>query len=180
MHLDRFDNKDFDRGASRLKEGLWNAVSGILFKSWLPGSVWRVLLLRLFGADIREGVVIKPHVRIKFPWRLSIGQHSWIGEGAWIDNLAKVTIGSNVCISQGVYICTGTHDWSKDSFDLMVQPIEVGDGAWICAKAVLAPGCVVGEGAVVAMNQLATGQVEQWTIRKADGKFPRPRPGEIA
>ena len=98
MQLSKFNNEDFDRGRSRLIESCWRVVEGLLFNSWLPGSGWRVQLLRLFGASIGSGVVIKPHVRIKFPWKLSIGDYSWIGEEVWIDNLAEVSIGSNCCI----------------------------------------------------------------------------------
>ena len=88
-------------------------------------------LLRAFGAQIGRGVVIKPDVRIKFPWRLVVGKHTWIGQEAWIDNIAEVTIGSHVCISQGVYLCTGSHDHRKRAFDLIHKPIRVGDGAWL-------------------------------------------------
>lgn len=175
MFLNEFDNANFDRGASRLKELAWLIVSGLLIESWLPGSGWRVRLLRVFGARIGAGVVIKPHVRIKFPWRLEVGDHSWIGESAWIDNLAVVRIGAHVSVSQGAYLCTGSHDWAKRGFDLIVQPIELCNHVWICARASVAPGTVVHEGAIVAMGQLAAGQVPEWTISRASGRTPRPR-----
>lgn len=176
MFLNEFDNAGFDRGASRVKEALWLAVSGLLVASWLPGSHWRVALLRAFGARIAAGVVIKPHVRVKFPWRLEIGAHSWIGESVWIDNLAAVRIGKNVCISQGVYLCTGSHDWNRRTFDLRVGPIELHDHVWLCAMASVAPGTVVGEGAIIAMRELATGFVPEWTISRARGRTARARP----
>ena len=107
--------------------------------------------MRAFGARIGEGVVIKPGVRIKFPWRLAIGRDSWIGEHVWIDNLAAVKIADNVCISQGCYICTGSHDWSSASFDLLTRNVVVERYAWICAMTTLAPGTRVGEGAVLGL-----------------------------
>jgi putative colanic acid biosynthesis acetyltransferase WcaF len=95
-------------------------------------------------------VIIKPGVRVKYPWRLSIGDNSWLGEDCWIDNLAQVSIGANACISQGAYLCTGNHDWSDPAFGLVVKSIVVGDAAWIAAKALIAPGVSLGEGAVAA------------------------------
>lgn len=65
--LDAFENRYFNRGASRLVELLWMFVQASLFGTWLPGSCWRVHLLRFFGACIGRGVVIKPHVSVKFP-----------------------------------------------------------------------------------------------------------------
>lgn len=87
MRLDAYTTGGFDRGAPRWKEALWLAISGLLVASWLPGSGWRKRLLRAFGATIGWDVAIKPGVRIKFPWRLSVGDYSWIGEDVWIDNL---------------------------------------------------------------------------------------------
>lgn len=139
-------------------------LQAIFIGSRIPGSAHRQLLLRLFGARIGEGVCIKPAVRVTFPWRLSIGDHSWIGEDVWIDNLEHVEIGRNCCISQGAYLCTGSHDWSRQSFDLIVRPIVIGDCAWIAAKACVAPGVSCGIGAVLSLGSVATADLAPWNI----------------
>jgi putative colanic acid biosynthesis acetyltransferase WcaF len=125
----------------------------------LPFSSIRSLVLRLFGAKVGIGVVLKPGLRVKYPWFLSIGDHSWIGEDVWIDNLTKVTIGTNACISQGVYLCTGSHDWSDPAFGLLVQAITIEDGAWVGARAVICPGVTIAECAVVAAGSVVTKDV---------------------
>ncbi len=164
MRLDTFKNPEFDRGASRLKEFLWIVVSGTLFASSVPGSRWRVALLRLFGAKIGAGVVIKPRVRVKFPWRLAVGEHCWLGEGVWIDNLAQVKISDHVCVSQGVYLCTGSHDWSLNSFDLVVKPISIGRHSWLGAMSRVAPGVSIAEGAVLGFGSIAKADLQAWSI----------------
>lgn len=164
MRLNSFCNKGFERGRPRVVEAIWISVSGMLVDSWIPGSAWRVALLRMFGAIIGRGVIIKPRVRVKFPWRLSIESDVWIGEGVWIDNLETVLIGSDVCISQGAYICTGSHDWEKASFDLIVKPIHISSHAWIGAMARLAPGTRVGKGAVVGMGAMVSGELEPYHV----------------
>lgn len=167
VRLRDFQNATFNRGRSRLTELLWLFVQSILVSSAIPGSTHRCFILRKFGARIGRGVVIKPRVRIKFPWRLSIGDDSWIGEAVWIDNLGQVDIGANCCLSQEVYLCTGSHDWGKAQFDLVVRPIVIEDGAWIAARATLAPGTRVGEGAVLGLGGVATSDLEAWTIYQA-------------
>lgn len=164
VRLEAFNNAAFDRQRPAMVEALWIVVQEALLRSFLPGSAHRRLLLRMFGARIGRGVVIKPRVRVKFPWKLEVGDHSWIGEGVWIDNLAPVRIGSNCCVSQEAYLCTGSHDWSKPTFDLIVQPIELRDGAWVAARGVLGPGVVVGEGAVLLLGGVATKPLEPWII----------------
>jgi len=101
---------------------------------------------------------------VKFPWRLRIGDHSWIGEDVWIDNLAPVTIGSHCCISQGVYICTGNHDWNRESFDLITLPVTIHDQAWLAAKSVVSPGVVIGEGAILSLGSVATSDLKEWRV----------------
>ncbi|AVP99871.1 colanic acid biosynthesis acetyltransferase WcaF [Ahniella affigens] len=157
QRLDRFDNRQFVRGRSALVEALWLVVQGWLFASDLPGSGWRRLLLRWFGAEIGQGVVIKPRVRVKFPWRLQIGDHAWIGEAVWIDNLARVEIGAHACVSQGAYFCTGNHDWRREDFALRTEPIVVGAHAWVGAMAQLAPGATLADGAILAMGSRLSG-----------------------
>lgn len=164
MKLDEFKNTSFDRGASKIKETLWVICSGLFFSTWLPGSKWRVVLLRLFGAKMGVGICIKPRVRIKFPWKLSIGNYCWIGEDVWIDNLASTSLGEHVCISQGVSLCTGSHDWSKSAFDLFIKSIVIGSHVWISAYCRVAPGVVIEEGAVLGFASVATHSLEPWTI----------------
>ena len=120
--LSTFDNRWFDPGAGALKRLLWYLTSWFWFESgMLVPYAWKRNILRAYGARIGKRVVVKPRVQIKYPWKLTIGDHAWIGEHAWIDNLDSVEIGANACISQGALILSGNHDYSKASFDLMVK-----------------------------------------------------------
>lgn len=176
MILSEFQTEDFNRGRPVWVEALWLLAQAMLVNSWIPGSRHRVWVLRRFGARIGRGAVLKPYLRVKFPWRMSIGDHVWLGEGVWIDNLGDVDIGDHVCISQGAYLCTGSHDWSSDRFRLIVKPIRIASHAWICAKSVLAPGAQVGEGAVLSIGSIATGRLEPWYIHSgAPARAIRPR-----
>jgi putative colanic acid biosynthesis acetyltransferase WcaF len=164
IRLDRYENSWFTRGRPKWVEILWLLVQWVFVRSSIPGAAHRCLILRLFGARIGKGVEIKSGVRVKFPWRLTIGDYSWIGEDVWIDNLADVTIGSHCCVSQGAYLCTGSHDWASRGFDLIVRPILVSDGAWIAARAVIGPGVSVGKGGVLSLGSVATGDLPAWSI----------------
>jgi putative colanic acid biosynthesis acetyltransferase WcaF len=137
-----------------------------------PLNSLKRLLLRLFGARVGVGVVIKPGVNIKYPWRLSIGDWSWIGEGVWIDNLADVTIGSHVCISQGAMLLTGNHDYKSNTFDLIIESIIIKDGCWIGARSTVCPGVHCGEHAVLAVGSIATKSLKAWTIYQGNPALP--------
>jgi putative colanic acid biosynthesis acetyltransferase WcaF len=116
---------------------------------------------------------------VKVPWRLRVGDSSWIGEDVWIDNLAPVTIGSHCCLSQGVYLCTGNHDWSRQTFDLMTLPVTIHDRAWLAAKSVVAPGVVIGEGAVLGLGSVATHDLKEWQFYQGNPAVAvRPRKSE--
>lgn len=164
VQLDKFNNPAFDRGRPAWMEALWLAAQWLFVSSWLPGSRHRRFLLHLFGARIGEGFVAKPGVKVKFPWKLEVGDHVWLGEGVWIDNLDQVRLGSHVCVSQGAYLCTGSHNWTAETFDLVTRPIVIEDQTWIGAKAMLAPGTIVREGAVLSLGSVAKGELQQWTV----------------
>lgn len=138
-----------------MKEGLWQFCKVLFFQNPIPlPSALRVSLLRAFGANIGFGVIIRAGVNITFPWRLTVGDHVWIGEEVTILSLAPVRIGSNVCISQKAYLCTGSHDHRLETFDLITRPIVVGSGAWVAALAFLGPGVTIGEGSVVGAGSV--------------------------
>jgi len=153
--LSRFSNAWYDPGRSLAVRALWFFCGLPLVRSRLvPGSGWRRAVLRSFGARIGPAVVIKPGVRVKYPWLLSVGAHSWIGEEVWIDNLAPVAFGDNVCVSQGAYLGTGNHDWTDPAFGLVVRPVTLGNGAWVGARALICPGVTVGECGVAASGSV--------------------------
>lgn len=155
MKLSQYSSNNFERGRPLIVEVCWIVLQAVFISSWIPGSKHRCFLLWLFGAEIGYGVVIKPGFKVKFPWKLRVGSFSWIGEQVWIDNIVDVHIAANCCISQGAYICSGSHNWSRDSFDLITRPIKIEEGAWLCAFSRLGPGVVVGAKAVLKFGSTA-------------------------
>ncbi|MEM9213294.1 MAG: WcaF family extracellular polysaccharide biosynthesis acetyltransferase [Cyanobacteria bacterium P01_F01_bin.150] len=156
---------NYSPGAALWKQLLWYYLGFPLVKSRLmPFSSLKIWLLKAFGATVGTGVRIKPGVRIKFPWKLTIGDHCWLGESAWIDNVGPITIGDNVCLSQGVYLCTGNHDWSLPTFDLRLGEIHIQSGSWLGAKSVVGPSVTVGEGAILTLGSVATRSLQPMTI----------------
>lgn len=165
VRLRQFDNSWYQPGRSLVWQLGWFFIGlPLLRSSLIPSSSFRVWLLRLFGAGIGAGVVIKPGVRVKYPWLLTIGEDSWLGEDCWIDNLTEVRIGRNVCVSQGAYFCTGNHDWTDISFGLIVKPIVLQDGSWAGAKSVLAPGVTLGECAIASAGAVVTKDIPPYEI----------------
>ena len=152
-------------GAGLVKRISWYLVNAIFFKnSLISSSGLKTALLKLYGAKLGKGIVIKPAVNIKYPWKLTIGDHCWIGEHAWIDNLANVTIMNNVCISQGAMLLTGNHNYKKTGFDLILGEIILEDGVWIGAQAMVCPGVICYSHAVLSAKSVATRNLEQYSI----------------
>ncbi len=162
--LSRFNNSWYNPGP-RWKVLLWFLTNSFFLNTYLPLPIaLKVAVLRLFGAKIGKKVVIKPAVNIKYPWLLHVGNEVWIGEQVWIDNLSEVTIGNNVCLSQGAMLLTGNHDYSRSTFDLTTRPISLADGVWIGAKAVVCAGVNCESHAVLAVNSVATHSLKAYGI----------------
>ncbi|HEY4324137.1 MAG TPA: WcaF family extracellular polysaccharide biosynthesis acetyltransferase [Mucilaginibacter sp.] len=160
-----YNNFPYHPGGNALKRVLWYYVNALVFKSSLfPFYAPKNWILRLFGAKIGNQVEIKPCVNIKYPWWLTIGNEVWIGENTWIDCLVPITIGNNVCISQGAVLLTGNHNYKKSSFDLITKEIILQDGVWIGAFAVVNAGVIAGSHAVLASGSVATKNLEAHSI----------------
>jgi putative colanic acid biosynthesis acetyltransferase WcaF len=154
-----FTGAGYDKGRGLLWQVAWFFVSGtVVVRWWCPPGI-RARILRAFGARIGDGVVIRQGARIHWPWKLEIGDGSWIGDDAWLLNLEPITIGRNVCVSQQALLCTGSHDRRSPTFEYDNGPITVEDDAWIAARATVLRGTVVGRGAVVGATALVTGDV---------------------
>lgn len=165
--LSRFDNAWYKPG-SRWRRACWFVVHELFISSGHPFGFLRVALLRCFGAEIGKDVVIKPRVRVKYPWKLKVGNNTWIGEDVWIDNLGEVLIGNNCCLSQGVMLLCGNHNYKLATFDLQVGIITLEDGVWIGAKSVVCPGVICHTHSVLAVGSVASGRMEAYGIYRGN------------
>jgi putative colanic acid biosynthesis acetyltransferase WcaF len=148
--LRAFTTAGYDKGRARPIQALWFATMNLVFVKWWCPAWLRVALLRAFGADIGERVLIRHRVRVLWPWKLRIADDVWIGEGAWLLNLENIDIGHDVCVSQEVFMCTGSHQWRSPTFEYDNAPIVVEPSAWIGARATLLRGITIGERATVS------------------------------
>ena len=161
---DLFDRtRGLDRGRPLVIEAIWHLSKCLLFLTPLPvPSRFKCFILRLFGACIGKGVVIKPQVKIHFPWKLTVGDFAWIGEEVFILNFEPVRIGAHCCISQRAFLCGGGHDYRQPAMPYRNGPIVVEDGAWVGAQVFVSQGVTIGTeagitaGSVVTRNQPPT------------------------
>lgn len=138
------------RGKNAVIVQLWWLIQATLFRlspQFLYG--WRRFLLRLFGANIGKGVIIRPTAEITYPWKVIIGNHSWIGDDVTLYSLGQIEIGMNTVVSQKCYLCTGSHDYSKSNFPIYAKKITIEDSCWIATDVYIAPGVTIGNGSVV-------------------------------
>ena len=151
----------------RLSFALWWLVQNSLFKNfWFPSKL-RVITLRAFGAQIGKSVLIRRGVRVHFPELLVVGDHTWIGEDVWFINHELIDVGSNVCISQSAVLCSSGHDFKSQSLKYKHSRVKISNGAWICLRATLLPGSVVGKNAVVSAGEKFSGSLpDNYLFRK--------------
>lgn len=151
---------------SKAKRLLWEIVWTCFAKPtprWALNG-WRCFLLRLFGAKVGKNVRVYGGMRTWEPWKLTIGDNCWIDNDVYLYAVDRLSIGSNVVISEGAYICTASHDVKSETFELETKPIVINDQSWIASRAIVLPGVTIGEGAVVAAGAVVTKDVEPWTI----------------
>lgn len=129
---------------------LWWIVEALFFRTspqFMYG--WRRFLLRSFGAKVGKAVIVRSTVRTQFPWKVSIGDYSWIGDDVVLYSLGEIQIGTNVVVSQKSYLCTGSHDYTKYDFPINSLPIVLEDECWLATDVYVAPGVTIGKGTVV-------------------------------
>ena len=148
--LSRFILPTGFRGRNAFVVQLWWLVQATVF-NWSPQFMYqfRAMLLRLFGAQIGKGVLVRPTVCVTYPWKLTIGDNSWVGDDVVLYSLGEISVGSNTVISQRSYICAADHDHSDTAFSIHSKPVSIGDSVWIATDVFVAPGVRIGDGTVV-------------------------------
>ena len=168
VDLSQYNNKWYKPGRIH-KRVLWYLAWMAFFRTSIPyPSAFKSRLLRVFGAKIGFNVVIKPRTTIKYPWFLQIGDNCWIGEDSWLDNLDYIRIGDNVVISQRSYLLTGNHNYNSVKFDLIIKSIQVEDGAWIGASAIITPGVSVATHSIITAGSVLSQNTEPYGIYKGN------------
>jgi putative colanic acid biosynthesis acetyltransferase WcaF len=152
------------RGKSRFIEALWWITEFVILTNPLqPSSRLRAMALRLFGSAVGRHVILRPRLRVKYPWRLQIGDHSWIGEDVWLHNQDFLRIGRNVVISQGAFITTGSHETQR-TMHLVTNPVTIQDGVWLTARCIVLSGTEVGRNAIVTPGSVVRGHLAEDTV----------------
>lgn len=154
-------------------EAAWYLVKCALFLTPLPfpSSIKRAVL-RFFGARVGRGVVIKPRVNIHFPWKLAIGDHTWIGEEVFLLNLEPINVGSHCCISQRAFLCTGNHDYSQPEMPFRNRPIVLQDGVWVGAQVFVGPGVIIGVDSIVTAGSVVVRSIETGVVHGGNPSKP--------
>ncbi len=168
--------------SDRARRLVWNVVHALLYRtSPRPLHAWRAMLLRLFGAKLGPNCHFYPSSKVWAPWNLFCADSVGVGDHAEIYNPAPMRFGSHAILSQGAYLCGATHDYNDPAFPLQAYTMEVGAYAWVCARASVAPGVQIAEGAVLGLASVATRDLEAWTVyagspavRVKDRKPPLP------
>ena len=148
----------------KIQLGIWFLIQHLIFRSALTPPSIRTLLLKLFGATIGNGVLIRSGVRVHFPWNLTIGDDCWVGEEVWFINHEQVTLGSNVCVSQRSTICSGGHDYRSSTLEFSHMPVEINDGAWVCLDAKVLPGVTIGKCSVISAGEVVRKSVPDFSM----------------
>ncbi|MBE8991515.1 hormogonium polysaccharide biosynthesis acetyltransferase HpsU [Nostoc sp. LEGE 12450] len=165
VDLRKYDQSWFDRGRPSWYVLLWWLVQAIAFPlTPQPLNILRCALLRLFGASIGKGVLIRPTARFTYPWKVTIGNYSWIGDNVVLYSLDQIHIGEHCVVSQKSYLCTGTHDFQDPAFGLKTASITINNGAWVAADCFVGPGVQIGANAVIGarstvLTNMPSGQV---------------------
>ena len=150
QRLDSFKLPGGFRGRGGFVTQLWWIVQSIFFAmspQFMYG--WRRILLRVFGAKIGKGVIIRPSVKVTYPWKLSIGDYSWIGDDVILYTLGEIEVGNNSVISQRSYLCGASHDYDKPDFPIWAKKITIEDECWLATDVYVAPGITISRGTVV-------------------------------
>lgn len=166
-NLDLKNYKNRHSLKSKILRVVWNVVWAVLFRTTPRGNLfrpWRIALLKLFGAKVAWSSNVLPSCRIWQPWNLTMGPYACLGEGVDCYTVAPIRLGANATVSQGVKLCSASHDISSSIMELTFEPIIIGANAWVAGWSIVLPGVTIGEGAVVAAGSVVVKDVKPWVV----------------
>lgn len=167
--MNKVDISQYKNALSRknqIARFIWG-LAWAIFARPLPrslGNVWKITLLRFFGAKVHPKAVVYSTVRIYMPWNLEMDEYACLAPEVDCYNAAKIKIGAHTTVSQKTYLCTASHDITQSHNPLITAPIIIEDQAWIGASAFIGMGVTIGQGAVIGATASVYKDVAPWTI----------------
>lgn len=154
----------FDK-KTKIKIHLWRLVNRTIFRLF-PNQIKkpRIILLRLFGAQLSETVNINRKSNIELPWNLTMGHQSSLGENSWIYCLNKIQIGEKCCIGKDVYLITGSHSIESPNFDMVTKPIIINDGCWVATGSYILAGVVLGRFSIIGAKSIVSKNTNDFDV----------------
>jgi putative colanic acid biosynthesis acetyltransferase WcaF len=138
----------------------WRLVERTLFRWSFPRAYgWRRWLLMRFGAKMGVRACVRSTTRIWHPWLLHMDDFSMLSDDVEIYNLGAFFIGQHSVISQGAYVCAGTHDYTRIDLPLQKLPVRVGHGVWVAAQAFVGPNVTIGDNSVIGARAVVVSDI---------------------
>jgi maltose O-acetyltransferase len=132
------------------------------------GNRLRTLAAAHVFAACGTGVVVKRNAYFGTGEGIVIGDRSQLGEGARVAN--DTSIGADVMMGLDVLILSVRHSYERTDTPMISQgykassPVVVGDDVWIGARAIILPGCHIGDHSVVGAGAVVTRSVPEWAV----------------
>ena len=147
---------------SHLVLAIWKSI-WLLLCYWTPKPLnpWRLLVLKLFGANISGVPFVHGTARIQVPWHLTLKHRACIGEKVCAYTLGEIEIGEAATVAQEAYLCTGTHDFKSPSMQLITEKITIRKNAFIGARAMILPGVTIEENVIVGAQAVVPKDVRE-------------------
>ena len=140
--------------------------SWLVLCRWTPKffNPWRILVLKVFGANLSGMPFIHSSVRIQVPWNLTMRHRACLGEYANAYSLGRIQVLEGATVAQEAYLCTGTHDFKDPSLQLITKPITIGKNSFIGARGMILPGVSIGNQAIVGAMSVVSKDVPDHQI----------------
>lgn len=140
--------------------------------SILPTSAgdWiRFKVMRHFFAGLGYGTVIRDHIRLTNPEKISIGEHCNLSERSFITGGGGVTLGNYVGLGPDVKIWSVNHRFDDPDVPWLTQgydkkPVVIEDDVWLGANCFVMPGVTIGKGAIISAGSILMKSVPPYAI----------------
>ena len=157
--------------SNRVYRQIWSLIYFIFFR-FTPTNlhIWRILILKTFGAKVRLSCSIYPDAKIYMPCNLIMDEKSCLGPRVNCYNVAKIQIGKFSTVSQDSHLCTAGHNYNylaildNPVMKTLASEIIIEENCWITSEVFIAPGVIIRQGSVILSRAVQTKSTQEWSV----------------